>query len=113
MTTTSFSDAFDAKAAEAHAIARSKGWHDEPRRSDGEALLLMHAEISEAAEALRVGDPASEKIPSFTCVEEELADVVIRIMGYAKVHHLRVGAAIEAKMAYNETRSFRHGGKRF
>ena len=51
--------------------------------NDGERMALIHAEISEALEALREGNPSSNKIMEFTNLEEELADAVIRIMDYA------------------------------
>ena len=51
--------------------------------NDGERMALIHAEISEALEALRDGNPSSSKIIEFSSLEEELADAVIRIMDYA------------------------------
>ena len=60
-------------------------------------------------EALRHGNPASEHIPDFTGVEEELADVIIRILDYSAARNLRLWEAVRAKMAYNETRPVRHG----
>jgi NTP pyrophosphatase (non-canonical NTP hydrolase) len=60
-------------------------------------------------EALRAGNPDSLKIPGFSQVEEELADLVIRAMDYAGAHDLALGAAIVAKHAYNVGRPIRHG----
>lgn len=110
--TTAFHRAWDEAQTRAHANARAKGWHDTPRE-DGTMIALMHSELSEALEAMRRGNPASKKIPAFSHVEEELADVVIRIMDFAGLHGLDIGGAIEAKMAMNEGRSYRHGGKAF
>jgi NTP pyrophosphatase (non-canonical NTP hydrolase) len=42
-------------------------------------------------------------------VEEELADVVIRIMDYAFGHDFDVAGAILAKIEYNKSREFMHG----
>ena len=83
------------------------------KKDDATALLLMHAEISEAVEALRDGNPESKKIPGYSCVEEELADVVIRIMNYCADSNYDLGNAILEKMKYNETREYKHGGKKF
>jgi len=96
--------------AEAHRIAVEHGWW-EKERSAGEALMLMVTELSEAMEAWREGSPESEKIPGFSQVEEELADAIIRILDFAGGHHLDMEGALEAKMAFNETRPYRHGGK--
>ncbi|GIP61960.1 hypothetical protein J32TS6_05150 [Virgibacillus pantothenticus] len=40
---------------EAFHIAKSKGWHDEPRET-GTLLALIHSEVSEALEADRKGN---------------------------------------------------------
>ena len=75
--------------------------------------MLIHAEISEAVEALRHDNPASNHILDFNSVEEELADIVIRVCNYAYAKKFRLGRAILAKMDFNDTREFQHGGKKF
>lgn len=108
----SFADWFMCKQKEVYATAKSKGWWDNPK-DDGTLIALMHSELSEALEALRHDNPPDDKIPEFSGVEAELADVVIRIMDYAEAKGFRVAEAIVAKAAYNKTRPFRHGGKAF
>ncbi len=80
-------------------------------QSDLACLMLMVTELSETAEAIRHGNPADDKIPEFTGAEAELADTIIRIMDLAENNGWRVGEAIEAKMAMNNTRPYMHGGK--
>jgi NTP pyrophosphatase (non-canonical NTP hydrolase) len=109
---TSFIDAWNRRSAAVHSTAKDKGWWDE-ERNDGEIIALMHSELSEALEALRHGNPPDDHIPDFTGVEAELADVVIRIMDYADARGFRVAEAIEAKMAFNDSRARKHGGKAF
>lgn len=103
-----FPHAWKMTARRVHQSTISKGFWDESRNK-AECIALMHSELSEALEALRNGNPKDDKIPEFTNHEVELADVVIRIMDYAEAYNLNVGRAIIAKMAYNETRPYKHG----
>lgn len=82
-------------------------WKEEV--NDGERMALIHAEISEALEALREGNPSSKKIIEYTNLEEELADAVIRIMDYAFGKDLDIAGAILAKIEYNKNREYMHG----
>ena len=108
--TSSFVQEFNLKADAAHQHALAKGF-DVPgvERSFCEIVVLMHTELSEAIEAYRHGNPPDDHIPDFSGIEAEFADVVIRIMNAAAASGYRVAEAIEAKMAYNMTRPFKHG----
>jgi len=92
-------------------IARSKGWH-EKRNPFAQSIANMHCELSEAFECWRKGDLASDHIAHFSGIEEEFADVIIRVLDTAEEMGLDICGAIEAKCTYNQTRSYRHGNKR-
>ena len=108
-----FVRSFNSIQSEVHNNAVIKGWWDEGQDNDGEKICLMHSELSEALEALRHGDPQSEKIPLYTNLAEELADTVIRIMDYCERRGLPLAEAIVAKNIYNKGRDYKHGGKKF
>lgn len=101
----------------AHTESRRNGWYDEERNL-GEMIALIHSEATEMLEALRKLDAngeikPSEKIPEFSKLEEEAADLAIRLADFSEHTGLRLEDAISAKLAFNRTRGYRHGGIKF
>jgi NTP pyrophosphatase (non-canonical NTP hydrolase) len=96
---------------------RVEAAHGFGNQTPGEDIALMHSELSEALEDIRNGKALSAtyyeagKVSKPCGVPSELADVVIRILGFCERNGIDLGKAILEKMAYNETRSFKHGGK--
>ena len=107
-----FVTAFNAVASDIHQTAVDKGWW-EKERNDLSIIALMHSELSEALEAIRHGNPPDDKVPEFNGVEAELADCIIRIMDMAPGRGWRIAEALVAKIEYNKTREYKHGGKKF
>lgn len=75
----------------------------------GNKIMLMVGELAEAHEGLRHNNPASEHIPEFSALEEEMADTIIRILDFCGYQKLRIEEAINAKLDYNATRPHKHG----
>lgn len=96
-----------------YAWAMEKGWWDEPR-DFLHLAALVHSEISEAVEAWREDKRlawiSEEGKPEGYMVE--LADAIIRIMDLAENEGIDILHLVEEKMKYNQTRPYRHGGKR-
>lgn len=84
--------------------AEIHGWHNPPCDLPTD-LLLIHSEVSEACEALRKGD--------MKAVEEELADVIIRVLHTAEKNGFDMARAVRDKHYKNIDRPYRHGNKKF
>lgn len=96
-------------AHDIHQGNRARGFWD-GERNKGEMIALIHSELSEALEGLR-GNNTSDKLPLLTAEEEEMADVIIRVLDYSAGFGLNIGQAIAAKLEYNAKRPYKHGKK--
>lgn len=105
-----FIQAIESAQHEIHCNARSKGFHDKPR-TVGDCTALIMTELGEFMDGFREGNPPDDKIPEFSAMEAELADVVIRCFDTAELRGLRLAKAIIAKMERNTSRERMHGGK--
>lgn len=100
-----------------HRNAVDHGFHEGEDIKDlntlGNNMMLMVGELSEAHEAIRKNslDHPCEKPIDITALEEEFADVIIRVMDTAGELGLNLGRAIVLKHLYNETRPYKHGKK--
>lgn len=99
-------------AREVHENSVAHGWWDEPR-AFGEIIALCHSELSEALEAYRNGEDMvwiNDGKPDGIAVE--MCDCIIRILDYLAEENIDIDYVLALKHAYNETRPYKHGGKR-
>ena len=83
--------------------AKKNGFWDK-ERNDGEAIALMHSELSECLEAMRKGNWDGKD-----GVAEELADCIIRILDYCGGKNIDIVSALERKTEVNKSRPYKHG----
>jgi len=112
-----------------HENARSKGFYDY-KKNIGEMLALIHSEVSEALEADRnkqycnINSAESNVLMGWIddidfqkdykdkvkgSFEEEMADIVIRVMDMCAFKGIDLEYHIRAKMRYNSSRVRMHG----
>ena len=117
---------------EIHANAKEKGFYDK-KREVGTMLMLIVSELAEALEADRTGDycsfskyeeckkemdvgiRTSEDIEKYAfekyiknTFEDELADVIIRVLDICGYFNIDIERNVLAKMKYNKTREKMH-----
>ena len=124
-------------ATEIHENAKSKGFFDS-EKNIGEMLCLIHSEVSEALEADRIGLNArwddyqhflnktdadlihcgekagtQFKTAFEGCIkntfEDEMADIIIRVLVLCAYKGIDIERHIKAKMRYNASRPHKHG----
>jgi NTP pyrophosphatase (non-canonical NTP hydrolase) len=104
-----------------YAQAKARGWHSEAHPDLADYLMNLHSELSELWEAYRarrLTEPCDKAdnmralgLHPLSCLEEELADVAIRVLDTAEAFGIDLDRAMHAKHVYNGTRPFRHGNK--
>ena len=124
---------------EASEIERALGWAGPgiDRGTFGDRMALLHSEVSEALEAFRswglvdatkpvtvpcadpqCGDSTWDHDCTWTTrpgkpegVGSEFADIFIRLLTECEAFGIDLAAETRRKMAFNRTRSWRHGGR--
>lgn len=112
-------------AYEIHKLAVSKGWYDTPQDENAFIERMcnnLHDEVSELHEAWRNGNlhkPCDKSVEMIalrlrplSCLEEEMADIIIRVLDNAAYLSIDIQSAVDMKHAYNHSRKKRHGGKK-
>lgn len=126
MTTTPFNDL----AKKVYQNALEKGFYEDGKATNmGERLALIHEEVSEALGADRKGKYCSLTPMTVNVItsddlfaqfykaevkgtfEEEMADIVIRVLDMCAYANIDLDGHVEAKMRYNTMRKKYHGKK--
>jgi hypothetical protein len=101
-----------------HGWAKGRGWWEDPNRPAGEIFMNIASEVAEAWEDWRENGKVllyyvldDNGVPKPEGAAIEFADVVIRIMDFMEREGYPLWPMIARKMAYNEQRPYRHGGK--
>ncbi|HET6224629.1 MAG TPA: hypothetical protein VFF27_00025 [Bacteroidia bacterium] len=114
---------------EIHENAKSKGFYED-KKNTGEMLALIHSEVSEALEADRLkrycqlSKPDQNVLMGWThdnafkidykdkvkgSFDEEMADIIIRVLDMCAFKDIDIDLHIKAKMRYNSAREHKHG----
>lgn len=117
-------------AQQVHQNAIDKGFFED-EKSIGEMLCLIHSEVSEALEADRKNDYVASNVDMKYIIdksgsndfkesynynikhsfEEEMADIIIRVLDLCAFKNIDIDAHVKAKMRYNSLREKYHSKK--
>ncbi|HET7110164.1 MAG TPA: hypothetical protein VFI41_04790 [Gemmatimonadales bacterium] len=109
-------------AEQIHKTAVDHGWWENGDRNIGEVMMLIVTEVAEAFEHYRHGQDITEVFylddkregvkDKPDGVPIELADILIRVLDFAHYNGIDIERAMQIKMAYNDSRPYKHGGKK-
>lgn len=98
---------------------RTHGWHTPEDKQLPAKLMLAVGELSEAMEDLR-NSKSDDELKNVVMDGDkpngfptELADAIIRIIAICDLLDIDIEDVLLLKQSFNETRPFRHGGKRY
>lgn len=101
-------------------VNRANGWFEDDR-TVGDDIALLHSEVSEMLEAYRDGgleDQTKHTSGGLSLIPpkpegfgSEAADVLVRLLDTCERRGIDLAWEFERKLAFNETRGHKHGGK--
>jgi NTP pyrophosphatase (non-canonical NTP hydrolase) len=105
-------------AAYVYTVAKDIGFHTTEVKF-GDYISNIHSEVSELWEARRsdsLNSPCNKAdkmkelgLKPLTCIEEELADIIIRTLDMCHTLDVDIDLAVKTKSEYNKTRPYRNG----
>ena len=115
-------EVIEAMKSAVRSVNEANGWHNTDR-SFGDDIALLHSEVSEMLEAYREwGEEdatdyesyagGDQPLPKPEGIGSEAADVLIRLLDTCDRYDINLYAEFQRKLEYNQTRGYKHGGKR-